>query len=60
MYDKPNTVFVGGFIGSSAMNFLNGKLEENYFVMGDIKVLVPEEKMKVLRVSILKGEKQSS
>ena len=49
VYDKPNNVFVGGFIGSPAMNFLNGKLEDNYFVMGDVKVLVPEGKLKVLR-----------
>lgn len=49
VYDEPNNVFVGGFIGSPAMNFLTGKLEENYFVMGDVKVLVPDGKMKVLR-----------
>ena len=49
VYDKPNNVFVGGFIGSPAMNFFNGKLEDEYFVMGDVKVLVPEGKMKVLR-----------
>ena len=47
VYDEPNNVFVGGFIGSPAMNFLNGKLEGNYFVMGDVKVLVPEGKMKI-------------
>ena len=49
VYDKPNNVFVGGFIGSPAMNFLNGKLEGNHFVMGDVKVHVPEGKMKTLR-----------
>ncbi|KON92480.1 sn-glycerol-3-phosphate ABC transporter ATP-binding protein UgpC [Rossellomorea marisflavi] len=49
VYDKPENVFVGGFIGSPAMNFFQGKLEENYFVCGKTKVLVPEGKMKVLR-----------
>ncbi|WP_391209654.1 ABC transporter ATP-binding protein [Psychrobacillus sp. L4] len=49
VYDEPNNVFVGGFIGSPAMNFLNGKIVENYFVMGDVKVLVPEGKLKLLR-----------
>ncbi|MEK4485987.1 sn-glycerol-3-phosphate ABC transporter ATP-binding protein UgpC [Psychrobacillus sp. FSL H8-0484] len=49
VYDEPNNVFVGGFIGSPAMNFLNGKLEGNYFVMGDLKILVPEGKQKLLR-----------
>ncbi|QFF99158.1 sn-glycerol-3-phosphate ABC transporter ATP-binding protein UgpC [Psychrobacillus glaciei] len=49
VYDEPNNVFVGGFIGSPAMNFLDGKIVENYFVMGDVKVLVPEGKLKLLR-----------
>ncbi|WP_342597992.1 sn-glycerol-3-phosphate ABC transporter ATP-binding protein UgpC [Psychrobacillus sp. FSL H8-0483] len=49
VYDEPNNIFVGGFIGSPAMNFLNGKLEGNYFVMGDLKILVPEGKQKLLR-----------
>ncbi|MBE1556298.1 ABC transporter ATP-binding protein [Sporosarcina limicola] len=49
VYDKPNNIFVGGFIGSPAMNFLNGKLEEDYFVMEATRVRVPEGKMKSLR-----------
>src|SRR5579871_2944254 len=28
LYDTPNTLFVAGFIGSPAMNFLTGRLEE--------------------------------
>ncbi len=31
------------------MNFINGKLEGDHFVMGDVKVLVPEGKLKMLR-----------
>ncbi|WP_203247647.1 ABC transporter ATP-binding protein [Sporosarcina beigongshangi] len=49
VYDEPNNVFVGGFIGSPAMNFLNGKLEGEHFVMGEVKVQVPGGKLKVLR-----------
>ncbi|WP_084242943.1 ABC transporter ATP-binding protein [Planomicrobium okeanokoites] len=49
VYDEPDNMFVGGFIGSPAMNFLRGRLEGIHFVMGDIKVLVPEGKLKVLR-----------
>ena len=49
VYDSPNNIFVGGFIGSPAMNFLNGKLEGDHFVMDDVKILVPEGKMKALR-----------
>ncbi|RDW19873.1 ABC transporter ATP-binding protein [Oceanobacillus chungangensis] len=51
VYDFPDNVFVGGFIGSPSMNFLNGKLDESHFILGDIKVKVPEGKMKVLRAN---------
>ncbi|REB10112.1 sn-glycerol-3-phosphate ABC transporter ATP-binding protein UgpC [Sporosarcina sp. BI001-red] len=49
VYDEPNNVFVGGFIGSPAMNFFNGKLDNEHFVMGDVRVHIPEGKLKVLR-----------
>jgi multiple sugar transport system ATP-binding protein len=49
VYDFPNNIFVGGFIGSPAMNFLNGKIDGNQFVMGDVKVEIPEGKLKTLR-----------
>lgn len=49
VYDAPDNIFVGGFIGSPAMNFLNAKLEEGYAVLGKNKVKVPEGKMKFLR-----------
>jgi multiple sugar transport system ATP-binding protein len=49
VYEKPENVFVGGFIGSPAMNFFNGKLEDGKFVIGKISMAVPEGKMKYLR-----------
>ncbi|MGP4082369.1 ABC transporter ATP-binding protein [Pseudalkalibacillus sp. R45] len=49
VYDTPENVFVGGFIGSPAMNFLHGKLQDDTFVMDNIKIKVPEGKMKLLR-----------
>ncbi|WP_077324968.1 ABC transporter ATP-binding protein [Virgibacillus siamensis] len=49
VYDQPENIFVGGFIGSPSMNFLTGTLEDGNFVMGDTKVKVPEGKMKALR-----------
>lgn len=49
VYDKPENVFVGGFIGSPAMNFFHGKLEDGKFVVGDKTIAVPEGKMKTLR-----------
>jgi len=30
LYDKPNSIFVAGFIGSPQMNFLNGELARKY------------------------------
>src|SRR5690625_7713472 len=48
VYDEPDNIFVGGFIVSPAMNFLTGKLEDNYFVMNEVKVLIPEGKLKPL------------
>ncbi|GAA0383017.1 ABC transporter ATP-binding protein [Bacillus horti] len=49
VYDFPDNVFVGGFIGSPAMNFLSGKLGEGKFTIGDQELHVPEGKMKGLK-----------
>ena len=31
LYDRPNNLFVAGFIGSPSMNFLKGKVEQGAF-----------------------------
>ena len=49
VYEKPENIFVGGFIGSPAMNFFKGKLADNKFAIGNVSVAVPEGKMKYLR-----------
>ncbi|TDQ35408.1 ABC transporter ATP-binding protein [Aureibacillus halotolerans] len=49
VYENPENVFVGGFIGSPAMNFFHGKLDDTHFHIDNVKVLVPEGKMKLLR-----------
>ncbi|CAM3647912.1 ABC transporter ATP-binding protein [Mesobacillus zeae] len=49
VYENPENVFVGGFIGSPSMNFLSGKLVDGQFVTGETSIAVPEGKMKVLR-----------
>ncbi|MFD2443061.1 ABC transporter ATP-binding protein [Bacillus sp. CGMCC 1.16607] len=49
VYEKPENVFVGGFIGSPAMNFFNGKIEDGKFVIGTVTLSIPEGKMKTLR-----------
>lgn len=48
VYDHPNNVFVGGFIGSPPMNFLNGRFEDGYFKMEAIKLKVSETQSKLL------------
>lgn len=49
VYEKPENVFVGGFIGSPGMNFFKGTLTENAVMIDKWKIEVPEEKMKSLR-----------
>ncbi|MFC3883828.1 ABC transporter ATP-binding protein [Bacillus songklensis] len=49
VYEKPENVFVGGFIGSPAMNFFKGTLKDGMFQIGEVNIAVPEGKMKVLR-----------
>ncbi|MBS4218141.1 sn-glycerol-3-phosphate ABC transporter ATP-binding protein UgpC [Bacillus sp. FJAT-49711] len=50
VYENPVNIFVGGFMGSPAMNFFNGKLEaDGFLVENKVKVAVPEGKMKMLR-----------
>lgn len=48
VYDTPVNVFVGGFIGSPAMNFFNGRIKENEVILGDKKLTVTESKLKKL------------
>ncbi|MGD7045186.1 ABC transporter ATP-binding protein [Jeotgalibacillus proteolyticus] len=49
VYDNPENVFVGGFIGSPAMNFFSGKLTDKGFEVKGQVLSVPEGKMKKLR-----------
>jgi multiple sugar transport system ATP-binding protein len=50
VYSSPDNIFVGGFIGSPAMNFMEGKLENGSFIINDnAKLAIPEGKMKQLK-----------
>ena len=49
IYDNPNNIFVGGFIGTPPMNFLSGKIAGNKFVGEGINVVVPEEKLQIIK-----------
>ena len=52
IYDKPNNVFVGGFLGSPAMNFITGIIENGKFVSksgsDDFVINPSSEQVKVL------------
>ncbi|MCK5762370.1 MAG: ATP-binding cassette domain-containing protein, partial [Candidatus Izimaplasma sp.] len=49
IYDNPDNLFVGGFIGTPPMNFIHGKLEKNYFVGEGVKVKLVESKLAILK-----------
>ena len=52
LYDHPKNLFVAGFIGSPAMNFINGKIvEENglKYVTTGIKIPIPEKQKKKMK-----------
>jgi multiple sugar transport system ATP-binding protein len=50
IYDYPNNMFVGGFIGTPAMNFLSGKVDDKgIFTCEDLKVKVDEKHIKLLK-----------
>lgn len=53
VYNMPANVFVGGFIGSPAMNFFKGKLSKNSFIITDennqeTTIVLDKEKVKML------------
>ncbi|MBI9009125.1 MAG: sn-glycerol-3-phosphate ABC transporter ATP-binding protein UgpC [Tenericutes bacterium] len=50
IYDFPNNMFVGGFIGTPAMNFLEGKVDEKgIFTCEGLKIKVDPKHVKLLK-----------
>lgn len=49
VYENPENVFVGGFIGSPAMNFFEGEVIDGHFVVGDTSLRVPDDKLLLLK-----------
>ena len=50
IYDNPYNIFVGGFIGTPPMNFVEGVVNnDGYFTSGDYKIKVPEGKLAIIR-----------
>ncbi|WP_040226063.1 ABC transporter ATP-binding protein [Bhargavaea cecembensis] len=52
VYDFPENRFVGGFIGSPAMNFFEGRIEGGGFVTNDgIRLELPETKAQAMKAA---------
>ena len=50
IYDYPYNIFVGGFIGTPPMNFIEGVVNnDGYFTSGDYKIKVPEGKLAIIK-----------
>ncbi|WP_203340103.1 sn-glycerol-3-phosphate ABC transporter ATP-binding protein UgpC [Planococcus beijingensis] len=49
VYDFPENRFVGGFIGSPAMNFFEGRIDKGRYVMGDKMLDIPPQMMEMLK-----------
>ena len=49
VYDYPENVFVGGFIGSPAMNFFRGQVVNDQFVIGSYSIAIPQDKLALLK-----------
>ena len=49
LYNKPNNIFVAGFIGSPQMNFIDAKFDGSMLEAGGVKFELPEEKAAVLK-----------
>jgi len=55
LYDSPKNKFVAGFIGSPAMNFLEGKISEGHVVVGGIKLPLPTQVSVQLGQNVIYG-----
>lgn len=49
IYQHPVNKFVASFIGSPAMNFINGKIENGQFVRDNLKISFPPEKAEIVK-----------
>lgn len=49
VYNQPANMFVAGFIGSPAMNFIRGAIDGNMFVTETLKLTIPEDKLAILQ-----------
>lgn len=43
VYDNPDNMFVGGFIGSPSMNFLSGTIDQGQFKIGNVMIQLTDD-----------------
>lgn len=48
VYHWPENVFVGGFIGSPPMNFINGQIENGRFVTANLDLAIPQKPLEAV------------
>jgi multiple sugar transport system ATP-binding protein len=51
VYNEPANMFVAGFIGSPAMNFIRGAIDGDHFVTETLRLQIPEEKRAMLNAA---------
>ena len=51
VYNEPANMFVAGFIGSPAMNFIRGAIDDRYFVTETLRLAIPEDKLASLNAA---------
>lgn len=56
IYDNPENIFVGGFIGSPSMNFFTGVVKDSQFIIGNSVIDIPADKMAILRQQNYDGQ----
>ncbi|MBR0151611.1 MAG: sn-glycerol-3-phosphate ABC transporter ATP-binding protein UgpC [Synergistaceae bacterium] len=49
LYNKPDNIFVAGFIGSPQMNFIEARFDGNDLIAGGTSFEIPREKVETLR-----------
>ncbi|VDY41061.1 ABC transporter ATP-binding protein [Salmonella enterica subsp. arizonae] len=53
VYNHPANMFVAGFIGSPAMNFIRGAIDGNQFVTETLKLTIPQETLDLLKRRVM-------
>ncbi|HWL13439.1 MAG TPA: sn-glycerol-3-phosphate ABC transporter ATP-binding protein UgpC [Ureibacillus sp.] len=56
VYDQPNNIFVGAFMGAPAMNFFDGQIENGHCIVENYRFKIPEDKYAKLKLQGYEGK----